>query len=68
VSTGASRVVVRLRASIDPASLTFDVEDDGAGFETATMRKGAGLTNMNDWVDALGGTVQVISHLVLAQP
>lgn len=59
---GASQVVVRLRASSDPAILTFEVEDDGSGFETATMRKGAGLTNMSDRVDALGGTVQVISH------
>jgi signal transduction histidine kinase len=60
---GASRVVVRLRASTDPDRLTFEVEDDGAGFEPATARNGAGLTNMNDRVDALGGTVTVISHL-----
>ena len=59
---GASQVVVRLRAGSDPARLTFEVEDDGTGFEAATVRKGAGLTNMNDRVDALGGTVQVISH------
>ena len=59
---GASQVVVRLRAGTDPATLTFEVEDDGTGFETATARKGAGLTNMNDRVDALGGQVQVISR------
>ncbi len=59
---GASQVVVRLRASTDPARLTFEVEDDGTGFEAATARKGAGLTNMNDRMDALGGTVQVISR------
>ncbi len=59
---GASHAVVRLRASPDPATLTFEVEDDGAGFDTATARKGAGLTNMNDRMDALGGKVEVISH------
>ncbi len=59
---GASQVVVRLRASMDPATLTFEVEDDGTGFETATARQGAGLTNINDRVDALGGTVQVLSR------
>jgi signal transduction histidine kinase len=59
---GASQVVVRLRAGTDPATLTFEVEDDGTGFEAATARKGAGLTNMNDRVDALGGKVQVISR------
>ena len=59
---GGSQVVVRLRASTDPATLTFEVTDDGTGFETATARKGAGLTNMNDRVDALGGKVQVLSR------
>ncbi len=59
---GASQVVVRLRSSTDPATLTFEVADDGTGFETATARKGAGLTNMNDRVDALGGAVHVISR------
>jgi signal transduction histidine kinase len=59
---GASQVVVRLDARADPATLTFEVEDDGTGFDTATTRTGAGLTNMNDRVDALGGTVHVISH------
>jgi signal transduction histidine kinase len=54
--------VVRLRASTDPATLTFEVEDDGTGFEAPTARKGAGLTNMNDRVEALGGKVRVISH------
>jgi signal transduction histidine kinase len=58
----ATQVIVRLRAGTDPARLTFEVEDDGTGFDAATVRKGAGLTNMNDRMDALGGTVQVISH------
>ena len=60
---GASHADVRLRASTDPARLTFEVEDDGMGFDAATARKGAGLTNMNDRMDALGGTVLVISHV-----
>ena len=38
------------------------MQDDGKGFDACTTRKGAGLTNMDDRVDALGGTVQVISH------
>jgi signal transduction histidine kinase len=59
---GASEVVVRLRAGTDPATLTFEVTDDGTGFEPATARKGAGLTNMNDRVDALGGTMHVLSR------
>ncbi len=54
-----SNVLVRLRGSA--GRLAFEVEDDGAGFDTATVRKGAGLTNMVDRVEALGGSVDVTS-------
>jgi signal transduction histidine kinase len=57
---GASHVVVRLRES--DRALLFEVEDDGAGFDAKTVKTGAGLTNMNDRVDALGGSVEVVSH------
>jgi signal transduction histidine kinase len=57
---GARSVAVHLSA--DDHSLRFEVIDDGAGFDTTTARKGAGLTNMADRVDALGGSVDVISH------
>ena len=55
----ASQVVVRLRGQED--GLRFEVEDDGAGFDTAAVTRGAGLTNMVDRVDALGGGVDVTS-------
>jgi signal transduction histidine kinase len=56
---GASRVEVRLRG--EAGMLSFEVIDDGAGFDTETAKRGAGLTNMADRVDALGGKVQAIS-------
>ena len=56
----AAHVVVRLDGSGE--TLTFVVDDDGAGFDTATAKKGAGLINMRDRLDALGGDVEVISH------
>jgi signal transduction histidine kinase len=56
----ATAVIVRLRG--DEGTLTFEVQDDGTGFDAATAKRGAGLTNMNDRVDALGGAVQVTSH------
>ncbi len=56
----ASSVVVRLTASAD--TLSFAVIDDGAGFDAATVRKGAGLTNMSDRIDAIGGIVEIRSH------
>jgi signal transduction histidine kinase len=55
----ASQVVVRLRGQ--SGGLTFEVEDDGAGFDTAAVTRGAGLTNMVDRVEALGGSVDVTS-------
>jgi len=56
----ASSAMVTLRASGD--TLTFEVRDDGAGFDAATVRRGAGLTNMRDRLDALGGSVEITSH------
>ncbi|MGA8667606.1 MAG: histidine kinase [Candidatus Dormiibacterota bacterium] len=55
----ASQVVVRLRGQ--EAGLTFEIEDDGTGFDTATVTRGAGLTNMVDRVEALGGNVDLTS-------
>ena len=57
---GASEVVVRLRE--DDGQLRFEVSDDGQGFDVATAKRGAGLTNMSDRVDSLGGNIQVISR------
>ena len=55
----ASRVVVRLEGSA--GTLAFAVTDDGAGFDAATAQKGAGLTNMADRLDALGGLLDISS-------
>jgi signal transduction histidine kinase len=43
------------------AALTFEVGDDGDGFDDATAKMGAGLTNMSDRLDALGGSIDVDS-------
>jgi signal transduction histidine kinase len=42
--------------------LFFAVEDDGSGFEPGITPKGAGLTNLADRLDALGGTLRVESR------
>jgi signal transduction histidine kinase len=54
-----SHVVVRLSERSD--AVTFTVIDDGTGFDVATMKRGAGLTNMEDRLDALGGKLQISS-------
>jgi signal transduction histidine kinase len=43
------------------SGLTFEVTDDGHGFDGALVKRGAGLTNMTDRLDALGGQLEVSS-------
>ncbi|MDP8956371.1 MAG: GAF domain-containing sensor histidine kinase [Actinomycetota bacterium] len=56
---GASKVTVRLSA--DGEQLAFEVEDDGAGFDPGRAKRGSGLTNMSDRIEALGGRLEVRS-------
>jgi signal transduction histidine kinase len=56
---GASRVQIALED--DGASLTFTVSDDGAGFDRGTATVGTGLQGMADRLDALGGSLEVLS-------
>ncbi len=42
-------------------ALTFEVRDDGSGFDAATISRGAGLTGIADRLDTVGGTVEVES-------
>jgi signal transduction histidine kinase len=54
----ASRVAIRL--SQRHGVLSFEVEDDGVGFDPETAR-GSGLTNMRDRLEAVGGQLDVRS-------
>jgi signal transduction histidine kinase len=55
----ASAVVVRVRENA--ARVEVEVSDDGRGFDVTSMTRGAGLTNMEDRLDALGGTLEIVS-------
>jgi signal transduction histidine kinase len=55
----ASSATVQLRE--DPDQLHVEVADDGRGFDVTAVKRGAGLTNMEDRLDALGGTLQIYS-------
>ena len=55
----ASQVMVRVSGEAD--RIRFSVADDGQGFDVATMKRGAGLTNMADRLDALGGDLEIRS-------
>jgi signal transduction histidine kinase len=52
---------VKLRVWTQDASLAFAVEDDGKGFEPATVVRSSGLQNMRDRLEALGGSLAVTS-------
>ncbi|MBA2478433.1 MAG: hypothetical protein H0V38_07465 [Sporichthyaceae bacterium] len=57
----ASSATVRL---VDNGTtLSFEVADDGIGFDPDTVIRGAGLANINDRLDALGGTVSLHSSI-----
>jgi signal transduction histidine kinase len=55
----ASRTVVRLDER--DGALSFSVVDDGSGFDTSLGAKGSGLQNIADRVEALGGSLQIVS-------
>ena len=56
----ASQVIVRLQDQ--DGELHFEVSDNGHGFDVATAKRGAGLTNMQDRLDALGGSLRMESR------
>ena len=45
----------------DQGQLCVEVADDGRGFDVSTTIRGNGLTNMEDRLDALGGTLHIAS-------
>ena len=55
----AQHVVISLARS--NGSLHFEIRDDGTGFDVIATARGAGLQNMTDRVDALGGRLEIDS-------
>ncbi|MEX1045928.1 MAG: GAF domain-containing sensor histidine kinase [Actinomycetota bacterium] len=55
----AAHATVRLAAT--NGSLTFEVEDDGTGFDSSATDYGTGLQGMADRLDAIGGSLRVES-------
>ncbi len=54
---GASSATVALRQH--NGTVAFTVHDDGQGFDPGSLTRGDGLTNMEDRLDASGGTLQL---------
>jgi signal transduction histidine kinase len=58
----ASATSLSVEVSGTPTQLGFTVTDDGVGFTATGDRSGAGLANMADRLEALGGAVTVRSQ------
>jgi signal transduction histidine kinase len=57
--SGASAVTIRITRS--DGLLTFEVRDDGKGFDPAVVGHGTGLQGIADRLAALGGTLEINS-------
>jgi signal transduction histidine kinase len=55
----ASHVQITLRSR--QTALSFDIADDGTGFDVTKDAKGSGLRNMTDRIDAMGGRLEIRS-------
>jgi PAS domain S-box-containing protein len=57
---GAGQVIVRLEA--DDGILVLEIQDDGVGFDTATVPAGhLGLRTMADRMEQIGGALDIVS-------
>ena len=54
---GATRVLVRL--CTNGSLLVLEVSDDGAGFDAGLVTAGAGLSNMRDRIESVGGELSI---------
>jgi len=61
VAKYASASLASVRLTRDDGDLTFEITDDGAGFDTASTGYGTGLQGMADRLDAIGGSLAVRS-------
>jgi signal transduction histidine kinase len=58
---GGPGVSATVRLSERHGRVSFVVEDDGPGFDAASVSGGTGLTNLRDRVTAIGGTLEIDS-------
>jgi signal transduction histidine kinase len=61
VKHGGSTAAVWVRLVGDPHQVSFSVDDSGAGFDPGRVSAGAGLMNLADRVDVLGGHLTIDS-------
>jgi signal transduction histidine kinase len=55
----ADQVIIEMRAALNELKLT--IKDNGMGFSSETLKKGAGLKNIQNRIYLIGGTLQLLS-------
>ena len=61
VAKYAEATSAKITLEQEDGHLTFEVRDDGAGFAVETARGGTGLQGMADRLDAVGGSLTIVS-------
>jgi signal transduction histidine kinase len=61
VAKYAAATQARIRLDGEDGHVTFEIEDDGAGFDAGATGYGTGLRGMADRLDAIGGSLDVRS-------
>ena len=62
VAKYADADTARVRLAQEAGRLTFEVTDDGAGFDTAATQMGTGLQGIVDRLDTVGGAITIVSE------
>jgi len=62
VAKYAQATSARIRLTAQDGELTFEVTDDGQGFDAARTPLGSGMQNMADRLAALDGSLEVRSR------
>ena len=62
VAKYADAGMARVRLAHEAGRLTFEVTDDGAGFDTESVSLGTGLQGIVDRLDTVEGSVTITSH------
>jgi signal transduction histidine kinase len=58
----AEATTCRVSILRDGASAVVEIDDDGRGFDTESASRGMGMANLAERADAIGGTLEVVSH------
>jgi signal transduction histidine kinase len=58
----AQATTVRISLAQQDGALTFEVQDDGRGFDVAATTRSTGLQSLRDRIDVIGGAMEIISE------